>query len=63
MKDISGKDLSVGQIIAMTVSGYEELQIGTVIGFTPKKVKIQNSGGGDGSRFPNQVAIIGHVKD
>lgn len=60
MLDAAGKELSVGQVVVMTVSGYEELKIGTVYAFTPKKIKILTKEKVDNEfiKFPNQVAVI-----
>jgi hypothetical protein len=59
MQDVAGKQLSVGQRVATTVSGYEELQVGTVYGFSPKKVKIMlQEDDEEILRLPYQVAII-----
>lgn len=62
MIDIAGKEISVGHKVAITVSGYECLRVATVIGFTPKKVKV-DTGSSEYTKFPDQVAVIGHVKD
>ena len=41
MKDVFGTELQVGDLVATNMQGYTcELRLGTVIGFTPQKVKI-----------------------
>lgn len=70
MTDITGKELNIGDKVVITRSGYEELQVGRVVGFTPKKVRVNPLDGGifsgpygmysprAGLKFSNQVAKV-----
>ena len=39
MKDVCGIELSIGDKVVTTYSDYT-LSVGTVVGFTPKKIKV-----------------------
>lgn len=55
MKDCAGKELKLGDKVAVTASnGYMSLEITEVIGFTPKKVRV----GMYGLRDSSQIAIL-----
>lgn len=55
MKDATGKELKLGDKVAVTASnGYMNLVITEVIGFTPKKVRV----GMYGLRDSCQIAIL-----
>jgi hypothetical protein len=66
MKDVTGKELSVGdQIVLIPQNGYtHSLSMGIVTGFTPKKVKIQltnkawSYSDDECLKFPEQVAKV-----
>lgn len=46
MKDCTGKELKLGDKVAITASrGYANLNITEVIGFTPQKVRVSHQGG------------------
>ena len=46
MKDCAGKKLKYGDKVAVTASrGYANLELCEVIGFTPKKVRVNIQGG------------------
>lgn len=40
MQDFFGNPLEVGDSVAITPHGYKHLVLGTVVGFTPKMVKV-----------------------
>ena len=57
MKDCDGKELKLGDKVAVTAgSGYASLRITEVIGFTPKKVRV--TAGGGSLRDSCQIVII-----
>jgi len=66
VKDVTGKDLTVGdKIVLIPQNGYtDSLSMGIVIGFTPKKVKIQltnkawSYSADECLKFPEQVAKV-----
>jgi hypothetical protein len=66
MKDVTGKVLEVGdKIVLIPQDGYTSaLSMGVVIGFTPKKVKIQLTtkawvySAAECLKFPEQVAKV-----
>ena len=66
MKDVTGKELSVGdQIVLIPQNGYtQSLSMGVVIGFTAQKVKIQltnkswSYSADQCLKFPEQVAKV-----
>lgn len=63
MKDVAGKILSVGDLIAVTLTGRPELVLANIIGFTPKKIKIQFKSAhiyesDTPSKFPYQVVFV-----
>ena len=39
MKDILGNELNIGDMVVCTTSKYEELSIGRITRFTPKKLR------------------------
>lgn len=39
--DIAGRELAVGDTVALTVTGYRDMQLGTVQRFTPKGMQVQ----------------------
>lgn len=63
MKDVFGKDLDVGQIVAMNMNGYTyTLRCGEVIGFTRQKVRIRllnDKYNTEVLKYPAQLAIGG----
>jgi len=66
MKDVTGKELSVGdQIVLIPQNGYTmSLSMGVITGFTTKKVKIQltdkawSYSADECLKFPEQVAKV-----
>ncbi len=61
MVDISGFKLEIGDVIACTAIGYFNLEIRTIVAFTPKKIQVsikRNSFKEKEYRFPDQVAFI-----
>lgn len=66
MKDVTGKELSVGdKIVLIPQNGYTySLSMGIIIGFTPKKIKIQltdkawSYSADECLKFPEQVAKV-----
>jgi hypothetical protein len=66
MKDVTGKDLAVGdQIVLIPQNGYTcSLSMGVITGFTAKKVKIQltdkawSYSADECLKFPEQVAKV-----
>lgn len=59
MKDVFGRELSVGDKVATNVNGYtDRLTVLTVVGFTAQKVKVAPGGYGDDYmlKFPKQLA-------
>lgn len=55
MKDVTGKELKLGDKVVVTASnGYMSLSTTEVIGFTPKKVRVSSYG----LRDSCQIAII-----
>lgn len=58
MRDLAGKELRLGDKVAVTSSGgYMNLELTHVIGFTPKKVKVAYYGS-YGLRESNQIVIL-----
>lgn len=58
MKDLAGKELKLGDKVAVTSSGgYMNLELTHVIGFTPKKVKVAYYGS-YGLRESSQIVIL-----
>jgi len=43
MNDIFGTQIETGQTVAFITPAYRDLSLGTVIGFTPKNVKVKFS--------------------
>ena len=41
MKDILGNELRIGDMVVCTTSKYEELSIGRIARFTPKKAEVK----------------------
>lgn len=41
MRDILGNDLNLGDMVVCTTSNYEELSIGRITRFTPKKAEVK----------------------
>lgn len=41
MRDILGNDLNLGDMVVCTTSKYEELSIGRITRFTPKKAEVK----------------------
>ena len=41
MKDILGNELNIGDMVVCTTSKYEELSIGRITRFTPKKAEVK----------------------
>lgn len=39
-KDVTGKDLSVGDRVVYSGGRYMDLKVGYVVGFTPKRIKV-----------------------
>lgn len=62
MKDVTGKELNVGDHVVTNYQTYTcELVIGTIVGFTPQKIKIETLWQGrkqDIQKFTEQVAKI-----
>lgn len=72
VKDRCGQELAVGDKVVTTDTHYSELNVGWVVGFTPKMVRVSGEqatgwaakyGEGNGpdtyyNRFPNQVAKV-----
>lgn len=64
MKDFNGEPLYVGDAIATTMSGYSDLQLMYVYGFTKQKVKLSRHKTLEPdnycniTKFSNQVAKI-----
>ena len=66
MKDVTGKELTVGdKIVLIPQNGYtHELSMGVIIGFTPMKVKIKltnkcwSYSADECLKFPEQVAKV-----
>jgi hypothetical protein len=58
MRDVAGKEMKVGDKVAVTTVGYAELSLRIVVGFSPKKIRIRNHKGETETRYPYQVAII-----
>jgi hypothetical protein len=59
MYDVDRKCILVGDRVAYAIPGYTELNIGTVVGFSPLKVRILPSNGrGHQLKFPNQLAVV-----
>ena len=40
MKDFFGQEIKMGDSVALTPHGYKDLVMGTVIDFTPQKVRV-----------------------
>lgn len=45
MKDVTGRALAIGDIVAHGSATYADVKIGVVVGFTPKAVKISHFNG------------------
>lgn len=61
LKDINKREIKVGDTIATNVINYNyTLIVKTVVGFTPKKVKLSPGDHGDEvcTRFPEQCAVV-----
>lgn len=59
MKDIDHNKLNLGDRVATTIVGYHySLQVGTITGFTPKKVRLEFADGGWALKEPRQVALL-----
>lgn len=65
MKDVTGKELAIGdKIVFIPQGGYTcSLSLGTIIGFTPQKVRIESPKEHIGDKvaclkFPEQVAKV-----
>lgn len=41
MKDVFGNTLEIGDVVALTPHGVKNLTVGTVVGFTPTRVRVQ----------------------
>ena len=41
MKDLLGNELNIGDMVICTTSKYEELSIGRITRFTPKKAEVK----------------------
>ena len=41
MKDLLGNELNIGDMVVCTTSKYEELSIGRITRFTPKKAEVK----------------------
>lgn len=64
MKDVCGNELAIGDKVVATVSNYEELRVMYVHSFTPKKMRLSKTVGGEAYsvKFPSQVCKIVGVK-
>ena len=40
-KDHIGQELAVGDVVVMSMPGYSNIWLGTIVGFTPKKVRLE----------------------
>ena len=66
MRDISGIELQIGDLIAATNIGYADLRRVFIVGFTPKKIRVDTKSSLDHgvydpvieTRFPYQVSFI-----
>jgi hypothetical protein len=58
LKDVSGKSLKNGDIVATNFKGYVcELVLAEVIGFSPFKIRLK-FGENVFSKFPSQVSLV-----
>lgn len=59
LKDVTGKDLAVGDKVVYSGGGYMDLSVGYVVGFTPKRIKVARSLASEGSvKTSEQVAKV-----
>lgn len=58
-KDVTGKNLSVGDRIVYSGGGYMDLTVGFVVGFTPKRIKVGRTVSSEGTvKTSAQVAKV-----
>ena len=50
--------IQIGDTVAAAYSGYADILVGTVIGFTPKMVKIDRGRGWTKNVYPNTLVVI-----
>lgn len=50
--------IQIGDTVAVAYSGYVDILVGTVIGFTPKMVKIDRGRGLTKNVYPNTLVVI-----
>jgi hypothetical protein len=67
MKDVAGRDLEIGDIVAATYVGSPDMKVGKITRFTPKKIVVgfrsrPDTGselcGYEEHKFPSQVCFI-----
>lgn len=64
MRDVSNRELEIGDVVAATMVGYPDMRVGEVTRFTPKKIVVGFKGmHNDGSlyeehKFQTQVCFI-----
>lgn len=64
MKDVTGKEIKIGNKVATNEVGYTcSLVVGVVEAFTPKKVKIRLSDKSHLTKFPEQCCVIVEGKE
>jgi len=67
MTDVNGNELEVGDLVAVTRVGYVELVVCRILGFTPKKIKVnipryKYYPNDFETKFPNQIALLEKAK-